>query len=316
MENPENVIFTFNATHSLNIVLNGVLQRGDHVICSVMDHNSVLRPIYSKLEDIECSMICASEDGVIDTEHFASLIKPNTKLVAVTHVSNVCGTVMPIKEIIDICKKNNILFMLDASQSAGILPINICELGIDYLVAPGHKALYGPMGTGILCINSKIIPRPLMFGGTGSNSKELMQPSELPDRFECGTLNLPGICGLNEGINFVKSVGFDHIMKHEMKLTSFLLEGLRENKKITVVGKNSIEGRCGVVSVIHSGTDSVSLAEYLNKNYNIAVRSMYQCAYPSHVTLGTEDSGTLRVSFGLFNTTSQIKVLLYALSHF
>ncbi|MBQ4629398.1 MAG: aminotransferase class V-fold PLP-dependent enzyme [Clostridia bacterium] len=314
IDNPGNVIFTSNATHSLNIVINGVLNEGDHVICTVMDHNSVLRTTFSKTKKIELSFSKANPDGSLNLTEFESLIKTNTKLVVMTHVSNVCGTVMPAKEVADICKKRNILFLLDASQSAGIVPINITEMGIDYLAAPGHKGLYGPMGTGILVINSKVIPKPLIFGGTGSYSKELSQPFELPDRLESGTLNVPGICGLLEGVRFIKAVGIQQISKHEKELTSWLLDGLEETKNISVVGKKNTVGRTGVVSFVHSSMDCTAVSAYLDSEFAIATRSMYHCAYPSHVALGTKDSGTVRVSFSLFNTIPQVKLLLYALS--
>ena len=302
LDNPCNVIFTLNSTHSLNIVIHGVLEKGDHVICTQMDHNSVLRPIYSMEDKIEISLAKADDNGMVNAEEIEKLIKPNTKLIAMTHASNVCGTIEPAKKIAKIARRHGVLFLLDASQSAGILNINMQLDGIDFLASPGHKALYGPMGTGILLINSEYPLKPLMQGGTGSSSHLLTQPQDLPDKFECGTLNLPGICGLGAGISFVSSIGCENIYRHEQKLCSFLLNGLNELKAYNIIGKKTADGRVGTVSFTHKSIPSSELAEKLNSGYGIATRAMYHCAYPSHIALGTQNGGTLRVSFGIFNT--------------
>jgi len=315
ISNPGNVVFTMNATHGLNIVINGVLEKGDHVICTQMDHNSVLRPVYQRENEIEISLAKANDEGYVDSEEIKRLIKPNTKLIAMTHASNVCGTIEPIKEIAKIAKEKGVLFLLDASQSAGILDINMERDGIDFLAAPGHKALYGPMGTGILLINTAHNLKPLISGGTGSNSHLLYQPDELPDRFEAGTLNFPGICGLGAGVRFVSTLGCDNIYRHEKKLCSFALDGILELPAYKIIGKKTTQGRVGTVSFVHQTLPSQAVSEYLNSSYNIATRSMYHCAYPSHASLGTKNSGTVRVSFGIFNTISQVKTLLYALEH-
>lgn len=313
--NPCNVIFTMNATHGINIVINGVLEKGDHVICTQMDHNSVLRPIYQRENEIEISLAKANYEGYVDSEEIKKLIKPNTKLIAVTHASNVCGTIEPIKEIARIAKDSGVLFLLDASQSAGILDINMERDGIDFLAAPGHKALYGPMGTGVLLINTDYELKPLICGGTGSSSHLMYQPGELPDRFEAGTLNFPGICGLGAGVSFVASLGCDNIYRHEKKLCSFALDGISELPAFKIIGKKTIDDRVGTVSFVHETLSSQAVSEYLNSSYNIATRPMYHCAYPAHIALGTQNGGTVRVSFGIFNTISQVKTLLYALEH-
>jgi len=315
LDNPCNVIFTLNATHALNIVIKGLLSPGDHVICSQMDHNSVLRPVYSFGENVDVSVIKADTEGRIDVSHAKSLVKDNTKLIVMTHVSNVCGTIQPSKEISEIAHNHGAAFLLDASQSAGILDINMKRDNIDFLVAPGHKSLYGPMGTGVLCINSPLKLTPIMTGGTGSNSMELFQPEELPDRFECGTLNFPGICGLSKGVEFLTSLGTENIYKHEMKLTKFLINGITELKDFTLVGTKDLKNRLGVVSFVHKELPSTAVSEYLSSSFNIASRAMYHCAYPSHEALGTNKNGTVRISFGVFNTIGQVKTLLYALEH-
>lgn len=315
IDNPCNVIFTLNATHALNLVIGGILEDGDHVICTQMDHNSCLRPLYNTGKSVEISVADADGDGKVDSKNIESLIKKNTKLIVMTHVSNVCGTIEPVKLVGQIAKKHSVLFLVDASQSAGILNINMMRDNINFLAAPGHKGLYGPMGTGVLCINSPKMPKPIIFGGTGSNSREVTQPPEMPDSLESGTLNLPGICGLAAGIDFIKTLGTHTVLKHELSLTGYFLNGISELKNYSIVGKDNIEGRCGVVSIVHKNISCVQLSEQLNSSYNIATRAMYHCAYPSHIALGTQNDGTLRISFGIFNTVGQVKTLLYALEH-
>ena len=315
LDNPSGVIFTQNATHSLNIVINGILKKGDHAICTVMDHNSVLRPMFARIPDVECTFVGADSEGYVGFEMVEKEIKPNTVLVVMTHVSNVCGTINPIEKVANICRQRNIAFMVDASQSAGIVNINMKKENIDFLAAPGHKALYGPMGTGILCINTDSLPEPLMYGGTGSYSKELSQPVELPDYYESGTLNMPGICGLREGIRFIEKRGHDSILQYEKKLTQFLIDGLSEFKDINILGKKDIYGRCAVVSFVHNKLDSSNLSTILDSKYSVCVRPMYHCAYKAHEALGSSIGGAVRVSFGAFNKIDEVKRFLYALNH-
>ncbi|MBR5505396.1 MAG: aminotransferase class V-fold PLP-dependent enzyme [Clostridia bacterium] len=315
LSNPANVVFTQNSTMALNFAIHGILKAGDHAICTVMDHNSVLRPLFAKSPDVDVSYLGADSEGVIDPSELEALIRPNTRLVAMTHVSNVCGTVTPVEDIAKVCRQHGILFLLDASQSAGIIDIDMQQMKIDLLAAPGHKALYGPMGTGLLCINTDFELAPIMQGGTGSYSKELTQPLELPDRLESGTLNLPGICGLAEGIRYINRIGIANIREHEAKLTAYLLDGLSRIKDINIIGKKNTLGRTGVVSFTHNSKDCVDISSYLSSNFSIATRSMYHCAYKAHEALGTSDGGTVRVSLGVFNTLSEIKILLYALKN-
>ena len=315
LENPENAIFTSNATASLNLAIRGILKKGDHAICTVMDHNSVLRPLHSLVPKTELSIAEADADGFVSVNSVKNLIRENTRLVVMPHVSNVCGTVMPIEDVAKMCREKGILFLLDASQSAGVIKINMTDMNIDLLAAPGHKSLYGPMGTGLLLINTKEELDPLISGGTGSYSKELTQPTELPDRFESGTLNLPGICGLGEGIRYINKIGISNICEHETGLTSYLLNGLNNIKGIKVIGKKTINGRTAVVSFVHNEKDSVEVADYLNSSFSIATRALYHCAYKAHQALGTADCGTVRISPGIFNTLPEIKLLLYAIEH-
>jgi len=313
LANPGNVIFTPNATYGLNLVIRGIIRRGDHVICTCMDHNSVLRTLYSS--GVVVSEAEADSEGYVSEENIRRLILPDTRLIVMTHISNVCGTVLPVDRVAKLAHENGIPFLLDASQSAGIIDIDVSKTGIDYLVCPGHKSLYGPMGTGIVCINTDLHPEPLTFGGTGSYSQLLAQPGELPDRYESGTLNLPGICGMCEGIKYVRSIGTQHILNHELALTAFFLGELSDIPHYRVVGKNSTSGRTGVVSIVHQTKSSQEVAQLLNSDYNIAVRSMYHCAPHAHQALGTADGGTVRISSGVFTTLSEVKTLLYALEH-
>lgn len=315
IDDPCNIVFTLNATHALNLVIGGIINDGDHVICTCMDHNSTLRPLYNTQKSIEISVAGATQEGIINIQEIESLIKPNTKLIVMSHVSNVCGTIQPAGEVGKIARKHGILFLLDASQSAGVLNVNMERDNIDFMAFPGHKGLYGPMGTGVLCVNCKNKLYPLISGGTGSNSQNLLQPDELPDSLESGTLNYPGICGLKAGIQFVKSLGVQNILNHELQLTKYLINGISEIKNLKVIGKQNIDQRCGVVSFVHQKHTPVRIAEYLDSSYNIASRAMYHCAYPSHKALGTADGGTVRISFGIFNTLGQVKTLLYALEH-
>ncbi len=312
-DNPNNVIFTANATQGLNQIIIGALGKGSHVICTQMDHNSVLRPVYSS--GAEVSVAPADSEGYVSADAVLRLIRENTRLIVMTHVSNVCGTIMPVDDVAEIARKRGILFLLDASQSAGIIDISLRKTPVDFLVCPGHKSLYGPMGTGVICINTDAPLRPIIYGGTGSYSHLMTQPDELPDRFESGTLNLPGICGLLEGIRYVSKIGVDYIRNHELKLTEYFLSGLNDIGKYRIAGKKGILGRTGVVSVVHADKSSSEVASLLSSEYNIAVRAMYHCAPGAHEALRTSDGGTVRISTGIFTSLSEVKTLLYALEH-
>lgn len=307
-------IFTQNATEALNTVIKGALKKGDHVIFTQMEHNSVIRPIYTlEKQEISHTMVKADIFGKVNPLDIKNAINENTKLIIVTHASNVSGTVNDIKEIGKIAKENNILFLVDAAQSAGILPIDIKDMNIDFLAVTGHKALLGPQGTGALYVGFPDI-LPLKEGGTGSNSKNFYQPNELPDKFESGTLNTVGICGLTEGIKFIKKVGINKIFEHEMHLTKQLLENLSVIKNVNVHGYMSTEGRIGVVSITIKDKDCAMVSEILNSTYNIATRSGYHCAYNAHCALKTHDTGTIRISIGAFNTLSDINCLCASLN--
>lgn len=306
------IIFTKNATEAINIVIKGVLKPGDHAITTSMEHNSVLRPL-DKLSGfgVKFDIVKGDENGIVKPEDVEKMIKHNTKLIIVNHVSNVCGTIQDIKSICDIAHKYNVLFAVDAAQSAGLLDI---YKNCDFIATAGHKGLYGPMGTGILCINTDVLPDTLIEGGTGSYSDMTIQPYEFPDRFESGTLNAPGIIGLCEGIKFIKIVGRQEILRHETELTKCFIEGLNSIRDIKIYGINGINDRIGVVSFNKKGYDCVTFSQLMSDKFNVASRAGYHCAYKAHQTIASDENGTVRFSFGKFNTKEEVLKALYAIN--
>jgi len=307
IKDPMRVVFTLNTTEALNIALKGVLKEGDHVITSSMEHNSVARPL-SRLKEqgVEVTIVKGSEEGKIDPEDIKRAVKKNTKMIAITHASNVTGTIMPIEEIGNIAREMNLIFLVDAAQTAGVLPIDVEKYNISLLAFPGHKGLYGPQGTGGLYVKEGIELVPLKEGGTGSRSELTLQPDLMPDKLESGTLNTPGIAGLKEGVKFVKKVGVNSIREHELKLTELLIEGLREIKKVRVYGPQKIDDRVGVVSITVEGMDVGEVSHILDREFDIATRAGLHCAPLAHSTIGTLKSGTLRFGIGYFNTEEEI----------
>ncbi len=311
IDDPSKVIFTLNATDALNIAIKGILKNGDHVIYSSMEHNSVVRPVNAMAERNGVTFSVANGDiyGYVSVKNIESLIRPNTKLIALTHVSNVCGTINPIREVGEMAKKYGIIFMVDASQSAGIIPIDVKKDNIDILATAGHKGLLGPVGTGVLYIRDANMVDTFREGGTGSYSMNAFQPIQMPDKFESGTLNTVGIMGLMAGVDFINKIGIDEIYAHEKRLTGKLLERLAFIKNVVVYGYLHTENRLGVVSFNILGKDSVEVAKILDEKYGIAVRAGYHCAYGAHCTIGSKALGTVRVSIGAFNTENDILAL-------
>lgn len=308
--NPLNIVFTSNATEALNIAIKGVLKRGDHVISTVIEHNSVLRPLNSLIKNgVELTLLGVNQFGLLDLKDIRKEIKRNTKAIIVNHASNVLGTVQNIEIIGKIAKDNGILFIVDGSQSAGTIDINVIRDNIDLLAFPGHKGLFGPQGTGALYIREGITLKNFKEGGTGSNSHSMEQPEFLPDRFESGTLNTPGIAGLCEGVKFIKRVGRENIQKHEENLVKYLLEELRKLNFVKIYGLPSAEKRSAVVSLSIDGIDSSQAGYLLNKN-GIAVRTGYHCAPLIHSIIATSNIGTVRISPGYFNTFEEIEVVI------
>jgi cysteine desulfurase family protein len=315
LDDPMKVILTFNATDSLNIAIKGILNSGDHVVTTEMEHNSVLRPI-KELENsgVENTIVKCASDGTISISDLESAIRDNTRLIVTTHVSNLTGTIFPIEDIGKICKEHKISYLLDASQSAGVLTIDMKKYNIGFLAVPGHKGLLGPQGTGALLINSDIEIKHIKEGGTGSQSSSLEHPNFYPDKLEAGTHNLPGIAGLNEGLKYILKRGTESIYSHEKTLLDTFIIELRKNPKIKIYGPKSIEQRIGVVPINIEGMDSSEVANILDTKYNIAVRPGLHCAPLAHKAIGTEKLGAVRFGVGPFNKSKDIFTAVKALN--
>lgn len=317
-DKPENVIFTSNITSSLNILLNGIIKPGDHIITSSMEHNSVIRPLYNLKNtlNIDLDIVNANVLGIVDVKDIEKLVKPNTKLIVITHASNVVGSIQPIKQIGDLCKKLGIFFILDSAQSAGVLDINFKDLSLNALAFTGHKSLLGPQGIGGFIIDDKLneICSPLISGGTGSLSHSLIQPEFLPDKFESGTLNIPGIVGLYEAIKFIKSEGLNTIYEHNSYLRSYLIAGILNIPNYKISGALDRKAATSCVSITHSKLDISELSYILESDFNISNRSGLHCAPLAHKTIGTYPNGTVRLSLGYFNTLEEIKYTIDSLN--
>ena len=313
---PSHVIFTQNVTMSLNIVIKGLLKAGDHVLVSSMEHNAVMRPLTQLLDkDITFDTIPCDSTGSIQMESIEPLIRPNTVALIINHASNVCGTIQPLESIGPICKAHNLQFIVDAAQTAGVIPIDVKACHIDALCFTGHKGLLGPQGIGGIILTKEMAQTlvPLIAGGTGSFSHLETMPTHMPDAFEAGTLNLPGIIGLNEGLDYIESQGMENIHNHELALTQAFLEGLQSIDGINIVGKQNIQDRTAVVSITIDGMDPASIAYELESNYHIMTRVGLHCAPRAHQTLGTYPEGTVRFSFGYANTHEDVESALSAL---
>ena len=313
---PSHVVFTQNVTMSLNMVIKGLLKAGDHVLVSSMEHNAVMRPLTQLLDKgITFDIIPCDKTGSIQLESMDSLIRPNTVAMIINHASNVCGTIQPLESIGPICKAHNLQFIVDAAQTAGVIPIDVKACHIDALCFTGHKGLLGPQGIGGIILTKEMAQNltPLIAGGTGSFSHLETLPTHMPDAFEAGTLNLPGIIGLNEGLAYIESQGMENIHNHELALTQSFLEGLQSIDGINIVGKQNIQDRTAVVSITIDGMDPASIAYELESNYHIMTRVGLHCAPRAHQTLETYPEGTVRFSFGYANTHKDVETALSAL---
>ena len=314
---PSHVIFTQNVTMSLNMVIKGLLKAGDHVLVSSMEHNAVMRPLTQLLDEgITFDTIPCDSTGSIQMDSIEPLIRPNTVALIINHASNVCGTIQPLKSIGPICKAHNLQFIVDAAQTAGVIPIDVKACHIDALCFTGHKGLLGPQGIGGIILTKEMAQTltPLIAGGTGSFSHLETMPTHMPDAFEAGTLNLPGIIGLNEGLDYIESQGMENIHNHELVLTQSFLEGLQSIDRINIVGKQNIQDRTAVVSITIDGMDPANIAYELESTYHIMTRVGLHCAPRAHQTLRTYPEGTVRFSFGYANTHKDVESALSALN--
>ncbi len=315
-----NVVFTKNATEGLNTVIKGLLKEGEHVLVSSMEHNAVMRPLV-QLEGskgISFTRMECSGCGELLTEELDKYVTPETGAVILTHASNVCGTIMPLEEVGAFAERRGLRFIVDASQSAGILPIDMEKMKIDVLIFTGHKALYGPQGTGGMVFGkgAEKETEPLIAGGTGSFSHSEEIPRIMPDRFEAGTLNIPGIYGLAASLKVIKSKGIGNIFKHELKLTEHFLEGLKELEEenaVRIVGRRDCENRTGTVSIQCNESDEAEVARRLETDFGILARVGLHCAPAAHKTLGTFPRGSIRFSFGMYNTIEETDIAIEAL---
>ena len=307
-DQPEHVAFCQNATHAINLALKGALKPGDHVIISDLEHNAVLRPVHTLAGRGVITYSIAAVDPLNDAqtvENFRRLIRPNTKMIACMHGSNVFGLRLPIEQIGLLAAEKNLLFLVDAAQTAGVVEIDMQRCNIDFLCTAGHKSLYGPPGTGLLLTPLGSVLTTLMEGGTGSFSAEYDQPPIMPDRLESGTLNTVGIVGLHAGIRFVQEKGIDTLYRHEMKVGKELFDRLKKIPGVRLYTDTFEPGRhLPVISFNLEGVHSEEVGDILSKN-GIAIRAGLHCAPLAHKKMGTLESGTVRASIGAFNTTEQ-----------
>ena len=313
IEKAERLIFTKNTTEALNLGLLGFLNSGDHVITTSMEHNSVLRPLKT-LENcgIEHTIVKGDSYGRISAAQIRQAIKPHTRMIVMTAASNVTGTKMPVTEVGLIASENNMIFMLDGAQAAGSTEIDVKAMNIDMLAFPGHKGLLGPLGTGALYVREGLSLRPLMTGGTGTESKSRVQPIDFPEGFEAGTINAPGIIGLGTSVEFINKIGPAVIGKYEEELIAFLEEDLRNMSHIRLYGPKPHE-KTGICLLNCTGLGAEEVTARLNDEFGIAVRGGFHCAGLAHKTIGTWQTGAVRVSVGPYNTKQDMKALAEAL---
>jgi cysteine desulfurase / selenocysteine lyase len=311
---PLRVVFTKNATEAINLAIRGSVRPGSHVVTTSMEHNSVMRPLEAaRAGGVEYSVVGCGADGSLDAKDLEAAIRPETALVVMTHASNVTGTIMPVEEVSRITARRGIRLLVDAAQTVGRLGVD-ASIGIDMLAFSGHKELFGPQGTGALCIGEGTDLTPLCYGGTGSRSSELKQPEELPERYESGTLNAHGISGLAAGAGFVARVGVEAIREHEIELTARLMRGLGDMNGVTVHGPADAGARVGIVPVTFEGLSAPEAAELLDTRFDIATRAGLHCAPAAHRTIGTIESGALRISVSYMNGPEDIDHLLESLA--
>ena len=304
------VIFTGNATHAINLALRGILKPGDHVVTSSMEHNAVMRPLRSlEKQGVRLSIINCAADGSLDARDLASAVNSDTRLVVMTHASNVVGTLLPVTEIASITHQTGALLLVDAAQTAGAIPIDMQASGIDLLAFTGHKELQGPPGLGGLVIGDRVDVskiEPLVRGGTGSRSSSEEQPDDLPDKFESGTLNLTGIAGLGAGLKWITERGIGEIRNHMKKLNQVLIEGLSSLPEVKIYGTLDPEQSVPIVSFTVAGKRVSEIGLRLDEEYGILCRVGLHCSPAAHRTIGTFPQGTVRLAAGLFTTREEI----------
>jgi len=312
---PARIVFALNATDALNTALWGLLRPGDRVVTTSIEHNAVARPLHALAErGVEVTRVDCAPDATLDLDDLERALRSGpVRLVAMCHASNVAGTILPVREAAQLAHEHGALFLLDAAQTAGVLPIDVVEMGLDLLAFPGHKALLGPTGTGGLYVAPGVVLSPLRQGGTGTRSEEEKQPEELPEALEVGTLNTVGIAGLGAALRYLQERGQPAIRAHELALTTRLIDGLRDIPGLRIHGTGDPARQVATVSVSLEGWEPVDLGAVLDSSFGIAVRSGLHCAPLAHRTLGTYPRGTVRFSPGCFTTHDEIDQALVAL---
>lgn len=312
-EGPSNIVFTMNATESLNIAIKGILEKGDAAISTCLEHNSVLRPLYQlRDEGVELSFVSADKLGRPNYEEFESLIKPNTKAIISTAGSNLTGNLVDIKRVGEIAKKHGLIFVVDASQTAGVFPIDVKALNIDILCFTGHKGLLGPQGTGGLYVRDGVDVKPYLSGGTGVQTYNEHQPVEMPTRLEAGTLNGHGLAGLDAAIDYINEYGMQKIHDKEMSLMWRFYDGVKDIEGVKIYGDFDVKDRCPIVSINLSDYESGEVSDELANRFEIATRPGGHCAPLMHKVLGTVDQGAVRFSFSHFNTEEDVDTAINA----
>ena len=310
----DHVVFTANSTEALNIAINGTIHRGDHVISTDCEHNSVLRPLYRLEEErgVELDFVPADRQGRVDYSDFERLMRPNTRAVVCTHCSNLTGNIMDLERISDIAHRHGALLLVDASQTAGTVPIHMEALGVDVLCFTGHKGLMGPQGTGGLCIRPGVEIAPWKVGGSGVHSYDRHHPMEYPTRLEAGTLNSHGIAGLSAALDVILERGVEDIQRAEHALMQRFYEGVRDIPGITVYGDFSVPERCAIVALNIRDYDSSAVSDELTVTYGIATRPGAHCAPRMHKALDTTEQGAVRFSFSFYNTEQEVDAAIAA----
>jgi cysteine desulfurase/selenocysteine lyase len=317
MDDPLRVVFALNATDALNQALLGLLRQGDHVVTSSIEHNSVMRPLRALQKQglVGITVVRCSPEGFLDPADLETALLPNTRMIALNHASNVIGTLLPVAEAGKIARAHGALLLVDAAQTAGACPLDLQEMQIDLLAFSGHKALFGPQGTGGLCIGERVEESelvPIRRGGTGSNSEREEQPSFLPDRCESGTLNAAGLAGLQAGVEFVLEQGVERIRAHEVGLARRLIEGLRNTPGVVVYGSLDAEKQTATVSFNVQGLSPSEVGLRLDEEYGILSRVGLDCAPAAHRTIGTFPEGTVRFGLSYLNTMDEVDEALAA----
>ncbi|WP_308636979.1 aminotransferase class V-fold PLP-dependent enzyme [Paenibacillus silvisoli] len=314
VSNPNDIAFALNTTMALNTAIKGLLQSGDHVIATAVEHNSVRRPLeyLRRAIGIDVTYVEPNGCGELDAKQIEAAIQPNTRLVVVNHSSNLLGSILPVAEIGEITRRRGIKLLVDAAQTAGLLEINVEQMGIDMLAFPGHKGLLGPQGTGGLYIHPDMELEPLLHGGTGSQSEAIEQPKVRPDRYEAGTQNTAGISGLKAGVQHILHETVQNIHTREWTLTQQMMEGLHAIGGLRLLGPELGKARTGIVSFVMDGADPSEIGFILDQHYGIAVRTGFHCTPLAHATAGTVETGAIRASVGCFTTKDEVEAFVAA----